>query len=325
MEVRRLGHHGLALSALTLGTLTWGRDTDDIEAAQMLSSYMDEGGTTIDVPSDWASPAFSGRVDAIGQVCQAVPRDDLVLLLHSGSLSEPTGDRLTSPRTNLGPRTSNRNLLASLDQALADLRTNFVDLWIIHGPRQGVAIDEIKQAAAYALRTGRTRYVGIADFDDWDLGALSSGSDRGEGLTIAALSESFSLLDSGARLGRMRHGRELGLGFVALAPLAQGVLTGKYRHSTPPDSRAATAHLASLIEPYLTPRHGRVVEAAVRAAEGLDVSPTQVALAWVLAQPTVTTAVIGPRNTRQLNSILEQPVLSLQRELRDVLTEVSVP
>ena len=326
MEIRRLGQRGLAVSALGLGTLTWGRDTDDFEAAGMLASYLESGGTTLDVPSDWASPTFEGRVRAVGAAISGGLREQLVVILHSGNLAEPTGGSLNvTPRQSigrLGPKASKRNLLASLDAALTDLGTDHVDLWVLHGPRQGIPIDEMREAAQFALATGRALYVGAADLGQWDLGALTTVAPGQE--PFSALAAPFSLLDSSPRTTPMHRGSESGLGFIALNPLAQGVLTGKYRHSTPPDSRAATSHLASLVEPYLTQRHARVVEAVARAAGGLDTTPAQISLAWILAQPQVSTAIVGPRNTRQLDAILDEPVLSLQRELRDVLTEVAI-
>ncbi len=321
MEIRRLGSHGLAVSSIGLGTLTWGRDTDDVEASEMLASYLDAGGTTLDIPSDWGSPAFEGRLSSVGQVISGIRRDDLVLIVHSGNLPEPRGPRIPPLPTRLGPRSSKRNLIASLDAALADLGTDRVDLWVIHGPRQGISIEEMRQAAQFALQTGRAQYVGAAGMDAWDLGALT-GSDFAPG--FSALAGPFSLLEGADRKNIMPHGLESGLGYVALSPLAQGALTGKYRHTTPPDSRAASAHLASLVQPYLTKRHSRVVEATARAAMGLDTTASQVALAWVLAQPAVSTAVIGPRNSRQLDAILETSPVQLQRELRDVLSEVAI-
>lgn len=321
MEIRRLGSHGLALSALSLGTLTWGNDTDEIEAAELLATYLDGGGTTLDVPSDWVSPTFSGRLEAVGAaISQVTKPTDLVIVVHSGTLPEPTGTLLRPLPTTYGPRTSKRNLLASLDEALAALQTDHVDLWVLHGPRQGIAVEEMRRAAEFALSTGRAAYVGVAGLGQWDLGEITAGPTG----MFAGLAAPFSLLEATAKESLMAPGSSRGLGFLALSPLAQGVLTGKYRHSTPPDSRAATSHLSSLVSPYLTERHARVVEAVSRAATSLDTTPAAVSLAWVLAQPAVTSAVIGPRNARQLEQLMEAPPLVLQRELRDVLSEVAV-
>lgn len=323
MEIRRLGDQGLAVSTLGLGTLTWGGDTDDHEAAELLATYLDAGGNTLDVPSDWGSPTFAGRVEAVGRtINDGSHRNQLVIIVHSGNLPEPTGPLNPPPPPSLGPRCSKRNLLASLDNALHDLRTDHVDLWVIHGPRQGVTIAEIQGAAHFALATGRATYVGVAGLDEWDCGTITAGGSAVSG--VSALAGAFSLLNAALLTPIISHGEESGLGFVALSPLAQGALVGKYRHSTPPDSRAATGHLSSLVSPYLSERHGRVVEAVYRAARSLDSTPAKVALAWVLDQPGVSTAIVGPRGPRQLDQLLAGPPVILQRELRDVLSEVAI-
>ncbi len=321
MDIRRLGKHGLAVSDLSLGTLTWGRDTDDLEASDLLQRYLELGGTTLDVPSDWGSATFDGRIQAVGGVLEASgAREALSLVLHSGTLPEPHNATAGAPVGRLGPRTSKRNLLASLDAALKALRTDRVDLWVIHGPLLGIGLEEIRDAAVAALDQGKALYVGAADLDAWDYGALASSP----GSLFSALAGPFSLLDAGRGSLMLKHGSRAGLGFVALSPLAQGVLTGKYRTSTPPDSRAATGHLSSLVLPYLGHRQNRVVEAVARAAEGLETTPAKLALAWVLSQPYVSTAVIGPRNLRQLDQLVDGGFAPLPREVRDVLTEVSL-
>lgn len=329
MQIRRVGHHGLAVSALGLGTLTWGRDTDELEAADILRTFLDSGGTTLDIPSDWASTAFKGRVAAVGNVIKEVglKPGDLVTLFHSGTLPEPTGPTAHSGAAKFGPPISKRNLLASLDAGLAALGADHVDLWMIHGPHRGVHIEEIVAVTGHAIRTGRAAYVGLSGLNEWDMGSavtLAASQPHGSGEDIASTAAPFSLLSASAAGSLIPHSVAHGLGFIALSPLAQGVLTGKYRHSTPPDSRAASTHLSSLMDGYFEARAARVVEAVARTAKQLGASPTEVSLAWVLAQHGVTGAIVGPRTERQLDQILGATEMRLQRELRDVLFEVSL-
>lgn len=323
METRRFGRHGLALSTLGLGTLTWGHDTGEEDASEMLATYLEAGGNTLDVPSDWRSPLFEGRVRAVGAtVAAGASRQNLTLIFHSGNLPEPALPGRPS-RWHLGPPTSKRNLVASLDEGLRDLGTDAVDLWVIHGPLDGVDITEVVEAAQFALSTGRTMYVGLAGLSDWDLGAATHVPMTLGG--VAGLAAPLSLLRASVKTTLVRNAIPHGLGFVALSPLAQGVLTGKYRNVTPPDSRAASTHLSPLMEGYFGSRSARVVEAIARTAQQLDSTPAEVSIAWVLAQPGVTAAVVGPRTPRQLESLLKAPQLHLQRELLDVLSEVAVP
>jgi len=109
---------------------------------------------------------------------------------------------------------------------------------------------------------------------------------------------------------------------LAWSPLGRGVLTGKYRHATPPDSRAASPHLRSFVEPLLTERSFGIVESVVRAADGLECQPLDVALAWVRSR--VTSAIVGPRTPGQLRTVLASDV-ELPDLIGEALTEVSAP
>ena len=117
----------------------------------------------------------------------------------------------------------------------------------------------------------------------------------------------------------------LGLGILPWSPLGRGVLTGKYRSGLPADSRAASASFERYVGAHLTPAAAQVVEAVWRAAEGLELSPAEVALAWVRDQPGVTAPILGARTTDQLRAVLTVEDVTLPEEIVDALDDVSEP
>jgi aryl-alcohol dehydrogenase-like predicted oxidoreductase len=134
----------------------------------------------------------------------------------------------------------------------------------------------------------------------------------------------YSLLNRNAEFELIDAAVECGLGFIAWAPLARGVLTGKYRKGIPSDSRGAAPHFAKHIEPYLDGRSTKIVEAVAVAADGLGFSPLEVALAWVRDAPGVTTSLIGARTGAQLRGVLKSEEISLPDIVRTALDEVSL-
>src|SRR3954451_2442491 len=125
----------------------------------------------------------------------------------------------------------------------------------------------------------------------------------------------YSLLERGIERELLPAAATLGFGLLAWSPLGRGVLTGKYRNGRPLDSRAATEHLAPFVRTYLEPRSSSIVEAVVTAAGGLDVSPLEVALAWIRDRPGVTAPILGARTAGQLQGALLSEELTLPAEI----------
>lgn len=310
MEERRLGGTGLRVSALGLGTLTWSRDTDEHEAADLLRAFVDAGGTLVDTSATY------GDGDAetlLGDLLRTtVDRDDVVLCTKGGVRRTPDGPVVDASR---------RSLLASLDASLARLGTDHVDLWLVQSPDPGTPLAETVDALDHALRSGRARYVGLSNHAGWQ--TAHAATLLGEG-RMAAVEVEYSLLQRGVEREVVPAALGLGLGLLAWSPLGRGVLTGKYRRTVPADSRAASTHLAGFVEPYLGPVATPVVEALVTAAEGLDRAPLEVALGWVLGRRGVTSAIVGPRTTAQLKAVLDAD-LELPAPIVAALEEVSAP
>jgi len=200
---------------------------------------------------------------------------------------------------------SRATLLDSLDASLARLRTDHVDVFLVQAPDPLTPMEETASALRAAVASGRARYVGVSNHAAWQA-AHMAGLLRGDP-GLAVVENEYSLLERGIEREVLPAAAALGFGVFAWSPLGRGVLTGKYRHSTPPDSRAASPHLRSFVAPYLDERCFGVVESLVRAAEGLECQPAEVALAWVAARG-VSAAVVGPRTPAQLRAILERDV-----------------
>jgi aryl-alcohol dehydrogenase-like predicted oxidoreductase len=140
---------------------------------------------------------------------------------------------------------------------------------------------------------------------------------------LITMQNEYSLLNREVEEELLPCADQLGVGFLAWAPLARGVLTGKYRKGIPSDSRAAAPHFVKHVEPYLDEHSSRIVEAVSVAAEGLGFAPLEVALAWVRDNPRVTSAIVGARTGAQMRGILKSEEIVLPPTIRSVLDEVS--
>lgn len=313
MELRRVGSSGLTLSRLGLGTMTWGRDTDEIEAADQCRAFLDAGGNFIDTASTYGD-GDSERVIG-GLIGTLFNRDDVVIATKAG-VDFRDGTR----RVN----TSRHGLIAELDRSLSRLGSDFVDIWQIAAWDESTPLDDTLSALDYAYTTGRARYVGISNFSGWQIArAATKQQSNSMKAPLASVQCEYSLLNRSVELEILDAAEHCGLGFVAWGPLARGVLTGKYRKGIPSDSRGAAPHFAKHIEPFLDNRSSRIVEAVAIAAEGLGYSPLEVALAWVRDAPGVTSSLVGARTGAQLRGVLKSEEISLPAVVRSALNDVS--
>ncbi len=313
MELRQLGRSGVRVSRLALGTMTWGRDTDEHEAAEQLRFYLDAGGNFIDTAAVYGN----GDAERVlgGFLGVMVPRDQIVIATKAG-ISFKNGERIVD--------NSRTSLIADLDRSLSHLRSEYVDLWQIHTWDEKTPLEEVLSALDYAVSTGRARHVGISNFAAWQLARSVTLQNPifGKAPIISTQNE-YSLLNRRIEREILPASRELGVGVLAWSPLGRGVLTGKYRSGLPSDSRGASPHFSSFIEPYLDERSRKIVEAVMVASDGLGLSPLEVSLAWVRDCPGVTSAVIGARTGAQLRGALSAESVTLPIPVREALDEIS--
>lgn len=312
MDLRPLGGSGLHVSPIGLGTMSWGRDVAWEEVRRLVPEFVEAGGNLIDT-----APAYGGGVaeQMLGKLFAAgLPRDEVVVATKAGFVIRG-GQRVID--------TSRGAMLTDLEQSLRRLRTDHVDLWQVHAWGDA-PIEETLSAMDSAVSRGLARYVGVSNFVGWQTATAATWQEAlGSRTRLASAQVEYSLLARRAEVEVVGAARHHGMGLLAWSALGRGVLTGKYATGIPRDSRAATDHFAWFVEPYLQPRSTAVVDAVARAAEGLRLTPAQVALLWVRDAPQVASALVGPRNRAQLAELLEVVTKVLVAPITSALDDVS--
>jgi aryl-alcohol dehydrogenase-like predicted oxidoreductase len=313
MEQRYVGRSGLVVSRLALGTMTWGRDTPEDDAAAQLRLYTDAGGTVFDTADNYGDGESERVVGRL--VADLLPRESVVIATKAVSPAWPGA---------MGRGASRGHLLAALDRSLERLQTSYVDLWQLHAFDPYVPLEETLAALDAAVDSGRARYVGISNYTGWQTAAAAAWQRAWPGRTpLVSTQVEWSLLARGVEREVVPAAEWAGMGVLPWSPLGRGVLTGKYRNGTPGDSRGASARWNSFVAPYLSEPATAVVDAVITAADGLGVSPLAVALAWVRDRPGVAAPIVGARTTQHLRGILAAESLELPDSIRDALDDVS--
>jgi len=294
--------------------MTWGRDTDEHEAAEQLRTYLDRGGNFLDTAAIYGD-GDSERVLG-GFIGALVPREEIVIATKAG-ISIKNGERKVD--------NSRTNLLADLDKSLLRLGVDYIDLWQIHTWDPFVPIEEVLSALDIAISSGRVRYVGLSNFTGWQLAQAATIQNPLFGKSaITSLQAEYSLLNRNVEEELLPACAAVKSGFLAWSPLGRGVLTGKYRNGVPSDSRGASPHFSAFVQPFLTQRSRSIVDAVCVAADGLGFSPIEVALSWARDAHGVASAIVGARTGAQLRGIMTVEEITLPDQVRTALDEVSV-
>lgn len=313
MEQRPLGRCGLWVGRLALGTGTWTRGTDEYEARDLLAAFLDAGGTLVDTADGYAD---GGAESLLGELLEEFEvRDQVVLSTKAGAV----------PGTQRRVDTSRAHLMRSLDTSLRRLRTDVIDLWHVNAWDPWTPLEETLAAVDSAVASGKVRYVGVSNFSGWQMARAATMQQAMGRTPLVTTQVEYSLLERGIEREVVPAAQAVGMGILAWSPLGRGVLTGKYRHSMPIDSRGANAETAGWVQPYLDERGRRIVDAVATAAEGLGASPTEVALAWLRDRPGVVSSVVGARTAQQLAAALAADELELPDAITIALDDVSAP
>jgi L-glyceraldehyde 3-phosphate reductase len=297
MPYRRCGRSGLDLPAITLGLWQNFGGTDVFETGRaMLRRAFDRGVTHFDLANNYGPP-YGSAEEMFGQVLRAdlaAHRDELVISSKAG------WDMWPGPYG--GPSGSRKYVIASCDQSLRRMGLDYVDIFYSHRVDASTPLEETMGALVQLHRQGKALYVGVSSHSP-ELTRRAAAILAGEGVPLLIHQPSYSLLNrwiEGELLGTLD---DLGVGCIAFSPLAQGLLTDKYVRDLPADARAAKG--GSFSQGLLTEENLARVRALGAIAEQRGQSLAQMAIAWVLRDRRVTSALIGARTVAQLDDSLD--------------------
>jgi L-glyceraldehyde 3-phosphate reductase len=293
MQYRRSGRSGLMLPAISLGL--WHRfgGVDTLENGRaMLRRAFDLGITHFDLANNYGPPPGSAETN-FGLVLKqdlAPYRDELIISSKAGWGMWP------GPYGDFGSR---KYLVASLDQSLRRMGLDYVDIFYHHRPDPDTPLEETMGALDFIVRSGRALYVGISSYQADDTRRAAQIM-RQLGTPLLIHQPLYHMLNRWIENGLTEALRDEGMGGIVFSPLAQGLLTDKYLAGIPEDSRAATAH-GALRPEHITGEKLAKVEQLNRLAQARGQTLAQMALAWALRLPEITSALIGASSTAQID------------------------
>lgn len=314
MEYRRLGRTGLKVSTICLGTMQFGWTTDEAQAHAVLNRAVEMGINffdTADVYSNWAEGNPGGVSEIqIGNWLSsgAVWRDRVVIATKArGKMGDGPNDQ----------GLSRGHILSAVEASLRRLRTDYIDLYQTHWPDDETPLDETLRALDDLVRSGKVRYVGCSNYPAWLLAKSLWISDVGKLARFDSLQPHYNYVH------RAEFERELqalcldqGVGVIPYSPLGGGFLTGKYRRDTPaPES----ARAKGVRRRYMNEHGFAALDRLEEVGRGHDATIAQTAIAWCLANPAVTSAIIGANSVAQLEDTARGAEVKLSAEEKAAL------
>ncbi|MFE0758514.1 aldo/keto reductase [Inquilinus sp. NPDC058860] len=320
MEYRLLGRSGLKVSTITLGTMTMGGKGNFAkvgtagvdEARRQIDLCLDAGVNLIDTADVYST---GGSEEIIGEVLGGKRKAGVLIATKARF---PMGD---------GPNDrglSRHHLIEACEASLRRLKTDVIDLYQVHQWDGQTPLEETIDALDSLVRQGKVRYIGASNYSGWHLMKALGVSDRTHRQRFVSQQIHYTLEAREAEYELVPVSIDQGLGILVWSPLAGGLLSGKHRRGVTPEG---TRQLAGWDEPPVRDedRLWAIVDALVAIAEARGVSGAQVALAWLLGRPAVTSVIIGGRTEAQLKDNLGAADLVLTAEERARLDKVSAP
>ena len=318
MEFRKLGRTGLKVSTICLGTMQFGWSADEATSHRIMSHAIELGCNffdTADVYSRWAEGNDGGVSEQIigNWLAQSGTRRDSIVLATKvrGQMGDGPNDQ----------GLSRVHIMTAVEDSLRRLQTDYIDLYQVHWPDEETPLDETLSALTDLVRAGKVRYIGCSNYPAWLLTKALWVSDVKNLVRFDSLQPHYSLVH------RAEFERELqplcldqGIGVIPYSPLAGGFLTGKYRRDTPlPDSKRAEGVRSR----YMNEQGFTAVDKLEVIGRIHNATIAQTAIAWVLANPAVSSAIIGANSIAQLEDTVQGANVSLSPQDKAALDETT--
>ncbi len=287
MNYRRLGKTGLRVSPICLGTMMFGGPTEESESIRIMHKALDSGVNFIDTANMYT--AGNSEI-AVGKAI-AGRRDDVVVATKG---RQKIGEGPNDWGAGRG------HLIRELDRSLKRLNTDYVDLYYVHAPDEETPIEESLRALDDMVRCGKVRYIACSNFRAWRLCEALWTSDKLNLSSFICVQPLYNIVNRDIEVELLPLCKEHGIGVVSYSPLARGILSGKYKpgEAYPEGSRAARND-KRMQQAELRDASLEISQKITTHCAKKGVAPTQFALAWILANPTLTSVILGPRTMEQ--------------------------
>jgi aryl-alcohol dehydrogenase-like predicted oxidoreductase len=311
MDYKNLGKCGLKVSPVCLGTMTFGREADEESSFAIMDYFVERGYNFLD-----SADAYSrgGSEEVVGRWLRARKNRQQVVLATKvfGSMG---------PGPNDGGL-SRIHIVAAAEESLRRLQTDRIDLYQIHRWDSQVPPEETLKALDDLVRQGKVCYLACSNLRGWQLAQYLYLADTHLLDRFVSIQPVYNALNRGIELEVLPLCADQGLGVIPYNPLAGGVLTGKYKRGAEPPAETRLHANAGYRQRYLDEAMFDIVQRFLATAREMNVTPAQLALAWVMAEPRVTAPILGARSLEQLQDSLRGAELKLGEEERNVVPAV---
>ena len=332
MQYRQLGRSDIKVSAICLGTMTWGEQNTQEQGFEQMDYALDQGVNFWDTAEMYAVPprkeTYGRTEEIIGNWFKARGKRDKVVL--ATKVAGP--DQRFSYVRDGKPRLNRTHILAAIDASLKRLQTDHVDLYQLHWAERetnafgklgyapsnddhGTPLAETLEVLAEVVKSGKARQVGVSNESAWGTMHYLALAEAGRGPRMASIQNAYSLLNRSFEVGLAEVAAREQCGLLAYSPLGMGALSGKYLNGAQPAGARLT--LYQHFKRYLTPPGVAATAAYVKLAREHGLDPAQMALAFITSRPFVTANIIGATTMEQLKSNIASSDTRLSQAVLD--------